>query len=1131
MIWTHSVIDLGLRRVCFHKEAIMPIKLRPGDYKIIGVALLVAAASLAVSIKYFSRAFPEATLDLRVDRAGSAHIAQSFLEARGARLENYRHAGIFEYSDEAKLYLERSQGLARMDELTRGPIHLWRWSHRWFKPQQKEEYRAEVTPTGEAVGFEHEIPEDTPGANLEAAAARRIAESFLTDVMKRDTGDLEFVEAESEKRPARTDHIFTWKQKSVKLGDGSLRLQVEIIGDQVGGYREYVKIPDQWSRDYERLRSRNLSAQYVDEVLFYGLSVALIAVLILRLRDRDVPIKLSLAFGAVGTMLYFLGQLNTFGQEEFSYRTTDSYSSFVSGYILQSVLLSIGLGIAVFLLVAGSEPMYREGFPNLPSIRRTLSWTGIRSRSFFMANVVGITLTFFFFAYQAVFYLLANKLGAWAPADVNFSNDLNTRIPWVGVLFMGFWPAVSEELQFRAFAVPFLRKGLRSLPLALVLSAFNWGFLHSAYPNEPFYIRGVEVGIGGVIISLIMLRFGVVATMIWHYSVDALYTAFLLLRSPHPYLMISGGVTAGIMLVPLLLALISYWRAGTFTDESTLTNASVGISRPERKEVLTEPTVLTYRPLNRSRLLLAGLLTLVFAAMALIPVYRFGQGIKVGVTRQQAIRQADQFLTAQGVRYESYKQVAWLQPNVDEQALHYLLERRSVEEADRLYRSATRLLLWHVRYFRPLEKDEYFVHMDASNGTVFGYSRVLDENAPGASISPDAARALAEKAIAEHGYPISDFELQESSSQQRKARTDYTLVWQAKPGDPRNVGEALYRLQVEIAGDQVIRFSRYFKLPEQWLRQEEASRLINSVLVGFRVLLGGVLIGAVVLLFVTQVRQGRIAWRPAVMVGAALALLMTLSELNQLPVMDQAYSTSLPLATFRLFLAVGYIVTPLLAGLLLWLLVGLATSLYPEGWQVFRARTRQLWRRDVLVAIVVSVAASAATNRALALLASRFHAYAGIEFGEATSLFNGSWPGPGSFLGGLQGALVAAVVTALVIFVIRYARDAGTWVLWSGGLLLAVSLGPTGAHSVAEYAVGWTMHFIPLAITVGIMVAFLRGNTAAYLGTAFFVTILQPLVTLFAQPPAFYRWNGIMLAVLAVLFLGWLVTLGKKLIP
>jgi membrane protease YdiL (CAAX protease family) len=1106
----------------------MPIKLRAEDYRTIGVAVLVAAVSLAASIKYFSRAFPEATIDLRVDRVGSAHLAQQFLEARGARLEGYRHAAIFDYDDPTKLYLERSQGLAEMQELARGPIRLWRWSHRWFKPQQKEEFRAEVTPTGEVVGFDHEIPEDAPGANLESAPAQRIAEAFLRDVMKRALADLEFVEAQAEKRPARTDYLFTWKQKRVHLGDGSLRLQVDVSGAQVGGYREFVKIPEQWSRDYERLRSRNLSAQVVDEVLFIVLTAGLVAVLILRLRDRDVPVKLSLAFGAVAMTLCFLGKLNTFGLEQFSYRTTDSYPSFVSGYVLESVLGSLAYGVFIFFLVAGSEPVYREGFPHLLSIRRTLSWAGLRSRSFFMANVVGIALTFFFFAYQAVFYLCANKLGAWAPAEPTFSNELNTRIPWVGVLFMGFVPAVSEEMQFRGFAIPFLRRGLRSLPLAVILAAFNWGFLHSAYPNQPFFIRGVEVGVGGVVIGWIMLRYGVVATMIWHYSVDALYTAFLLLRSSNHYLIISGGVTAGIMLIPLGLALIAYWRTGTFADESVLTNASVGVSRPARPEAGAAAEVLRYKPLDRSALLLAAFLTVVFGATALTPVHRFGQGIKVGVTRQEAIRRADQFLGSRRISYDSYRRVAWLQSNVDTQALRYLLERRSIQEADRLYRSATRLLLWQVRYFRPLQKDEYLVHIDASGGSIFGYSRLLDENAPGASIALEAARALAEKSILEHGYKISDFELEESRARQRKAREDYTLVWQAKPGDPRNVGDAHYRVQVEIAGDQVIGFYRHFKLPEPWLRQQAASHLINSILLGVTVLLGGILVGTLVLLFITQVRQGKIAWRPALKVSAAFAVLLALSELNQLSIVEQRYDTSLPLGTFRLLMAVGYIVGPLVGGLLLWLLAGLAASFYPDAWQVFRARSRQLWGRDAVVAIVVSVAAGAATNRVLALLASRFHAYVPPEFGGAIGLFDGSSPGLGSFLGTFEGALLAAVGAALVIFIIRRARAAGVGWLWLAGLLLLVSLGPAGAHSIPEYGVGWIMHFVPLALAVGIMAVFLRSNVAAYLGAAFCVAVIQPLVTLLGQPPAFYRWNGVLLAVLALAFLAWLLAVGQK---
>ena len=125
--------------------------------------------------------------------------------------------------------------------------------------------------------------------------------------------------------------------------------------------------------------------------------------------------------------------------------------------------------------MASTEPVYRDAYPRFLSIRRYFSWQGLRTRSFFLANVVGIALTFFFFAYQTVFYLAADKLGAWAPADVPFSDLLNTRFPWVMVLFVGFFPAVSEEIQFRAFAIPFLRKYLKSGPLAIVLPGLHLG--------------------------------------------------------------------------------------------------------------------------------------------------------------------------------------------------------------------------------------------------------------------------------------------------------------------------------------------------------------------------------------------------------------------------------------------------------------------------------------------------------------------------------------------------------------------------------------------------------------------------------------------------------------------------------
>src|ERR1039458_9749573 len=213
----------------------MSTTLTSADRRVIMIAIVVAGISLAIGLKYFSHAFPEASIEFRVNRDDSTPLATRFLADRSWDVGNYRHAAVFDFDDDSKVYLERTQGLGRMNILTRGPIHLWRWSHRWFKPQQKEEFRVDVSPAGQIVGFARDLPESAPGANLDTTAARSLAEKFLQQVMQRDLAGLEFVDSVSEKRPARTDYSFTWKQKSVDLGDGSVRLAVEVDGDHAGG--------------------------------------------------------------------------------------------------------------------------------------------------------------------------------------------------------------------------------------------------------------------------------------------------------------------------------------------------------------------------------------------------------------------------------------------------------------------------------------------------------------------------------------------------------------------------------------------------------------------------------------------------------------------------------------------------------------------------------------------------------------------------------------------------------------------------------------------------------------------------------------------------------------------------------
>lgn len=857
--------------------------LRPRDYRFILICLLVCAGSVVVGIRYFHRAFPEASIDFRVNRQSSELLALNFLASQGIPVNGYQHASSFRYDDETKIYLEREMGLEKTNALVSTDVKLWRWGHRWFKPLQKEEVRAEITPRGELASFLHVLPEDAPGANLPGNAARGIAESFLVLEMKRPLDSLEFVDSQSEKRAHRTDHVFTWKLPAVSLGAASCRVTVTVQGDRVDGYDEYVKVPEEWSRGYARLRSLNESTTQVDILFFVLLGVGMLVTLVRRVRVRDIKWKTALAFGAICSVLQFLASLNEFPLVEYNFDTTGSYGNFLGQTILMAALNAVLLGGVIFILTACVEPLYRQAYSSKLSISRMFSWHGIRTRSFFVASLAGITLTFFFFSYEIGFYLLANKFGAWAPADVPYTDLLNTRFPWIFVLLGGFFPAVSEEWVFRAFSIPYLRDLLRRRWIAVLLASFIWGFGHASYPNQPFFIRGLEVGIVGLILSWAMLRFGIVATLIAHYSIDAFYSAFLLLRSSNPYLVTSGAITAGINLIPLLVAAGAYLVTRKFASESSVTNESER-SAPAVVEAAIEKTqqALQYRPLSRRAIQVALASLVIGIVLVSLRPPRFGGSVQFRESAGQASESARRFLSNLQFELNEYRTVTQPLSRVDDLAVQYIYSNAGIQELNSIYGSQICPLTWQARFFKPLHKEEFRVDVDPTSGRVVAFGHFLPESAPGADLPAAKAQDIAAAFLTGQGYNLSQFELRETKSEKPKQRRDSTFVWQAQDSTPGTVALAHVRLEAGIQGSSIGSWTQSVRIPEEWKRFRERQNFYSLLVVGIRILFIGWMFALAVLGLIRATRQGLVHWKLTLGVALAAMLLEALerSELD-----------------------------------------------------------------------------------------------------------------------------------------------------------------------------------------------------------------------------------------------------------
>jgi len=1103
----------------------MKEKLGTSDYRFIAICVALAAGTVWFSARNFYRAFPEASIDFQVNRDDGRTLAERFLSQQNYRTDGYREASSFTFDDATKTFLEREAGLEQANQIMGTRVRLWHWSYRWFRPLQKEEFHVDITPRGELAGFRHEIAEDAARPDATAAQARALAEDFLRTRLQRDPASLDFMEASDIARPHRMDRVFTWKERDFDLHDATNRVEVTVLGNEAGGYREYLKVPEQWTRDYERLRSRNQVAQLVDTAVLVVMLAGLVVVLVMRVRRQDVRWRRAAVVGAVAMVLSLCSSLNEFSLQEFGYPTTDSYGSFFSRQMLQALLAALGWGGFLFVLTAGAEPLYREAFRDKVSLGNLFCLRGLRTKRFFLGAILGVTLTGIFIAYQTAFYIVAYKYGAWSPADVPYTDLLNTRFPWLFVLFGGFLPAVSEEFLFRMFGIPFLRKLVRSTAVAVVLAGFIWGFGHAGYPQQPFYIRGVEVGIGGVALGLIMLRWGILPTLVWHYSVDAMYSAMLLVRSHSLYFKLSGAASAGIVVLPIVVALVAYLRYGGFEPETGLLNGDEGgaAETPPAEAPAEEAASLDYRPLSMRVRLAALAVCAIGLAALLVPASRFGESPKYKIADEQARAAADAFLRAQGLNPDAFRHVTFPAAHwggEDSLAGKYFLERVPVDSASRLFERYRPVQHWVTRYFKSLDQEEVTVSVHPETGNVLEFGHTIPEDRPGADIPSDAARPIAAEFARSEGWDLGGMELKENTSEKKKARRDHTFEWEARPGDPRNLDEAHYRLHLEVDGDRVTGLRGYWKIPEAYERSRSRQNFISIASTALRI---GAIAGLVVfgiLLLVQNIRQGLVRWGVVMRIAVPAALLTAVGPLLSMRLLLENYNTAIPLETFQAMMYVVVVMSAVFAFLTLGAAVALLTSFYPESVASLRAANRKLLALDALVALLAAAGLALLLRQVEAALLDRFHALALVSIGSPDLIVSRA-PGVAAIAGAIRSMIVDAAVLGALALIVRKLPKA--WMAIPLGLVAAFTLVPLEVRTPGEFALHYGLALAAVAGTAVFCLRFARRNYLAYALVLWALSLRGPLGDLFGNPIHMLHVQGWIVAGVLAASVVWMV--------
>ncbi|MCC6538083.1 MAG: CPBP family intramembrane metalloprotease, partial [Bryobacterales bacterium] len=767
--------------------------------------------------------------------------------------------------------------------------------------------------------------------------------------------------------------------------------------------------------------------------------------------------------------------------------------------LVLALLQSAGSGAGIFryVLIAAAPGLiaYRDLLPGMLHLPAAFSPRAWQTREWFCAAWAGLGFAAFHLAFVTAFYLIGQRFGVWSPQDVQQSDLLSTFAPWLYPMTTSLLAASSEEFWFRLLAIPLVKRWTGSTWIAVIVPAFVWGFLHANYPQQPGYIRGVEVGLIGVAAGWFLLRFGILATLVWHYTVDAILFSTYLFASDSTGLRLAGLAVSCLALLPLLYTWRSYRRHGGFLAEPAWRNAALphGSSPPVEQAAEPEPAL---PPLLPARVLYALAAILGVAALWL-PREQPGQFARVPVTRKDALAQVP-------APRPGERQAIQFAENLDAETYEYLRQQVGAAEANRILRDRTASAVWRIRTFAPGRKDEVLDYVGAG-GKHFRRDLILDEKAPGEGLTPEEARAVAEKYLTEtQGIRLEQYELADAATEKRDARTDHRFVWEDRTF---RAGEARARLSLEVLGNQPSDFRRFLKLPEQWQRGYRKPRLAALILPAA----AGGLVFFILGIFMRSVRRGPFRPRPYTLAGLAAAVLLLAMEANEWPQFYAGYSTEQPLADFHSDFLISLAMRTLLAGGAVFLMAYMLDVLLHVLQGDRRTQPLSLLQAAALVIV------GAGTLRMVGGLEQWVP---GVRYSHAM------WSAPpvdawspalavllNASLAALVGALVVplAAIAAIVICApqarLYYALAvAAGWGLMRGGGSPALAI----HHTAAMLVLLWLASVVTRTLSTGI---------ATLAASIFLATAAGGAYSLWQQPPAALQWEAVGVALAALVAL------------
>jgi len=1121
------------------------------------VIFLLAFLGIYIYLKLNDVAFPTENIKFKVDRESSQNVARQYLEKMGYSTEDYQNSVTFDYYNDAKEFLEKNLPLKEANRYMGKKVPVWYWKVRFFRYFKKKEYVVHIDPSGRVIKFLRVISDDDPGGGLSVSGGKEKALKFLKE-RGIETDNLVLIEQGGEPLKNRTDRLYIFKEKDFELAGAFLCYGVKFQGEEPGYYSNYIYIPQKTKLAWkEEDKKGDLLVNIANLLTFF-----MVLGIIIYTYFHGIAFRWKFAVViAVGVMLVvLLEQVNSLALAKSGYSTDLSRFSFWT-HVWLSILRALVLyGIISFFAGSLGVSLQEDGGKGGNGGNTILILGGAKIP---LNIIIGYAVALIVLGYDVLFYFWGKKyFGVWTPLDISYDNILSTPLPWVNALFAGFSAAALEEIFFRMCGISFLKRLLKrfnflqkyrlDVIIAVVIPAVIWAALHCNYPQEPFYIRAVELTFVGILLGWIYLKYGILSTIVSHYCLNAVYGSTLLLKSGNPYFIISGYITIGLMLIPAIFALIFRKKIiqieKKYKDEekrkketyTKLESAGLDIKPTEEDMVSVSYTILE-KPLGipelkfslKKRIILGIIAIIGILGLLFIKTPKLGDGTKFTINQYQAKRIAAISLKNKGVDLSDSVMSAEVKryPGTDESI--YLSRKLGIRNADSHIKKYLPTFVWVVDVNFDDKKEAYRLLIKPS-GELFTYFHKVTEDVGSKKISKDEAEVIAEEYI--NKFP-GEFRYEDFQQKGYKNRIDYNFIYREKAGD---IAGAKLFAGVKVQGEEPMGFKKHFEIPDTFRRKLQEKRWKDSMSSGFLIIVALIFFIWTIVYSIRRKLQGKVNVKFGFYFAVPVTVAMVIGRINILGDIwtsisfDESFSRAIinwviytVFSSFSLGMVTFYIFT---------ILETLYRDVFPDKtppalWftAVWKGNIRKSYTfRGVITAYVLVLLSSfplmpLVFNDKNLAYAKGYILWAdfipGISFLPALRIFSKSI---------VEGTILLGVVV-LFIFFLKKVLNRNIFVL--GALILCVIMMEISESRDVNTSILLTsivLTLVQIGLIWAFIVYFFRDNLFAYIVLPFAVMCASGMNTLFESGNTFFIINGIALAVLLLALPIIPLFLGKK---